>query len=656
MLSFFRRLINSKVGLFVTFAALILLALAFAAGDVTGLGSGSFGGMTGTNVATVGRRSVTAADLRADAQRVMDGYRRQYPQLTMAEFVDKGGLDFALEGKINSLAVEAFGNSQGMRVGKALIDNEIATAPSLQGLDGKFDMTRYREFLAQQKISDADLHTQLARSMIEAQLITPLMPQVTGPIKAPSTMAIPYASMLLEKRTGTVAFIPTPAAAAGAPATDAEMQTYYRRNVARYSLPERRSVRYALIAIADLRQRAAPTDAEIAKAYQDQAARFAATENRSFHQVVLLDQKAAEALAAKVRGGTSIADAAKAAGLDASAASDVGKAAYAGQTSPQLADQAFAASAGAVLGPVKIPLGWVVVQLDKITKVPAKSLDQAKPDLVKELTDKKLTVIATDLRAQIDDAITNDKTIDEIAKQLNLTVQVAPPATAQGVDPEAKTPTPPDPKLAPFYQLAFQSSPGDDPQVIPVSKEGDFALAKLDRVVPAAPRPFATVAEQVKKDLTIDRQVAAARVAAQGIVNKVNAGTQLAQAMGQSGLKLPDTKPMEANRAQLLVRNGNQPVPPPLVLLFNTAQGKARLLEAPYKGGWFVVVVDTIQKGDASGKADIIAKMQGDLGSTAGEEYRQQFTRAIRKAVGVKKNATAISEVRAELLGQSGGQ
>jgi len=656
MLTFLRRLTYSKVGLLVTFAALILIALAFAAGDVTGLHPSAFSGMTGTSVATVGKQSIGVADLRADAQRIMEAYRRQYPQLTMGEFVDKGGLDVALEGRINSIALEAFGTGQGMRIGKALVDNQIATAPAFLGIDGKFDMTRYRGFLAEQRISDGELHSQLSRSLIEAQLTAPLMPFATGPVRAPAAMALPYASMLLEKRAGTIAFIPTQAASAGNPVTDQEAQDYYKRNLARYSVPERRSVRYAVVSIEDLRKRAAPTDAEIAKAYHDQSARFAATEKRSLHQVVLLDQKAADALAAKVRGGASIEDAARAAGLEAGAIDDVDKAAYATRASGPLADQVFAASGGSVIGPVKIPLGWAVVRVDKVTNVGARSLEQARPDLVKDLTNQKLANIAADTRAQIDDAITSNKTIDEIARELNLTVQSAPPLTQQGIDPDAKVSTPPDPKLAPYYQLAFQSAPEDDAQVIPVDKEGDFAIAKLDRIVPAAPRPFAAVADQVKKDVAIDRQVAAARAAAQGIVNKVNGGAALAQAMSQSGLKLPGTKPISANRAQLLVRNPNQQMEPALPLLFSTAQGKARLLQAPYKGGWFIVVVDSIQKGDASGQPDMIAKMRGDLGSSASEEYRAQFIRAIRNAVGVKKNAAAIAQVRADLIGQGGGQ
>lgn len=68
MLGFFRRIINSKAGLVITFLTLGVIAIAFAAGDVTGLASGS-GGMTKTTVARVGRVAIGEAQLK---QRVGD--------------------------------------------------------------------------------------------------------------------------------------------------------------------------------------------------------------------------------------------------------------------------------------------------------------------------------------------------------------------------------------------------------------------------------------------------------------------------------------------------------------------------------------------------------------------------------------------------------
>ena len=67
MLSFIRRIIYSKVGVIVTFGILLVIAIAFAAGDVTGLASSS-GGLFGNPIASVDGKSVSEADLRKRAQ------------------------------------------------------------------------------------------------------------------------------------------------------------------------------------------------------------------------------------------------------------------------------------------------------------------------------------------------------------------------------------------------------------------------------------------------------------------------------------------------------------------------------------------------------------------------------------------------------------
>ena len=652
MLSIIRRFLNSRIGVPLTLGILVLIGLAFALGDVTGLRSNALNGSPNSStLVTIGKQTITASEVKSDTERMVAMYRQQYPQLTMEEFVTKGGFDQPLDNKINTLALEQFGTSQGMRIGKALADSELTSQAQFKGISGKFDPDLYKQFLAQQRMSDSELRADIGRNLMARLLIGPLTPESLGRPQAPVSIATPYASMLLEKRTGTVAFIDTRKMPAGAPVTDAEAADYYKRNIARYTVPERRSVRYATVSIADLRAKSAPTDAEIAKAYQAQAARFAPSETRSVRQVILLDQKSAAALAAKVRAGAAIDAAAKAAGLDAGLLADQTKAAYAAQTNPAAADQVFGAASGAVIGPVKTALGWAVVHVEKITKVPGKTLDQAKPDLIKEVTEQKTALAASAMRAQISDAIANNATLDEIAQKMGLTLQSSPLLDAQGNDPDAKTPPPaqPDPLRSAFSQVSFQSEPEDNPQLAPTDKDGSFALIKLDKVVAAAPRPLNVVIDDVKKNFIVDRQVRAARLVAVGVVDKVNKGVPLAKALAETGIKLDGTKPIAANRGQLFTSKQA----PPTILMFTMSQGTAKMLQAPYKGGWFVVVADTIERGDARGKADIVAKMRSDLGATVGDEYSQQFIRAVRDQVGVKRNDAAISALRAELLGQN---
>ncbi|MEJ8629285.1 peptidylprolyl isomerase [Sphingomonas sp. I4] len=178
-----------------------------------------------------------------------------------------------------------------------------------------------------------------------------------------------------------------------------------------------------------------PSDAEIARYYQTNAAKYAAAQKRDVTQVVVLDQAGANALAAKAKAGTSLADAARAAGLEASVQKGVVKAAYAAQSSAAVADAVFGAGQGAIVGPVRGTLGFVVAKVDAITQVPGKTLAQARPEIVTELTKQKQAAALGELRNTIEDALSGNATFDEVVADRKLQAQTTPAVTAQGAAP-----------------------------------------------------------------------------------------------------------------------------------------------------------------------------------------------------------------------------
>ncbi len=646
MLGFFRRIINSRLGLIVTFLLLGAAALAFAASDVTGLRTTGMGGLTGNDVAKVGKGDVTVAQLRSRAQNDMEGFRQQQPTLDMATYINGGGLDGSLARLITSLAFTEFGASQGLAVSKRTIDGQIASIPGLQGATGQFSPQIYQQLLAQRHMTDQGIRQDIARDIMAQQLVLP----TSGATQLPMQMALPYASLLLEKRSGSIGFVPAKAMPAGSAPTDAEIATFYQRGIARYGFPQRRVIRYAVVTPDQVKAQSTPTDAEIAAAYKAQAARFAATERRTIQQVVILDQAGAAAIAAKVKAGQSIADAAKAAGLEASTRTDVDKQAYAATSSSSVADALFAAPKGAVVGPVQSPLGFTVATVQAIDHVAAKSLDEAKPLLVPELTKQKTLLALSNAHDAIDDSLAKNATFDEVIADRKLTPAATPALTAAGIDPTqpaAKL----DPTLRPVLAAGYAAQDGDAPQMVPLGTDGGFAIVAPGKILPAAPRPLADVRQAVIADLTADRARQAARKMAIAIVAAANKGTPLAKAVGDSGAKLPAPRPVAATRAQISANP--QGVPAPLALMFSMTANSTKMLEAPGGAGYFLIRLDQVVPGNAAGNAAIITATQRDMGRATGGEYVEQFVKAVRAQVGVKTDPTAIAKVRADLLGQT---
>jgi peptidyl-prolyl cis-trans isomerase D len=647
MLSFFRRIINSRAGVVVTFVVLAVIAIAFAASDITGLSSGTTS-IGGGSVARVDGDKIGPAELRQAAEGEVEALRREQPGLDMAGFVAAGGLDNALERMLTGLALDRFGASQGMVVSKRSVDGEIASIPGLQGPTGRFDQALYERLVAERRLTDAQVRRDIAREIMARWLTAPQV----GASQVPAQLALPYASLLLEKRSGSVALIPAATMPAGAPPTVAEIATFYSRNRARYTVPERRVVRYAAVSPAQVAAQATPSAEDVARAFAADRARYAPSERRTIAQVIVADRAGADALAAKVRGGQSVADAARAAGLEASTQREVDRAAYTASAGKAAADAAFGGAKGAVVGPVRGTLGFVVARIEAVEQVPGRTLDQVRPEIVAALTKQKTAEALDRLRSGVEEALADDATFDEVVADRKLAATTTKPLLASGVDPDAPTARP-DPTLLPMLQAAFGSEEGDRPQVVPLGTDGGFAVVALGRVVPAAPRPIDQIRAQLVRDLVGERQRAAARKVADQVAAKAGrGGPGLAAALSAAGVRGPAPRPVSFARAQLVANP--RAVPPALVMMALMTPGTAKVVEAPDRSGWTVVRLDRIDAGDARRNAGVVEATRADMGRVVGREFVEQLARAARKAVNARIDADAVAAVRRQLT-QGGG-
>jgi len=656
MMSLLRRLVQSKVGLIITFAGLIIIALLFGMGGQMGqLGGG--GQARGDEVAKVGKAAVGEQALQDEVRQRYSAAQRDQPSLTMPQFVQQGGFDGALQGLLDGIALDQFGQSQGMAVSKRLIDGQIASISAFKDASGQFSQQIYETTLAQRQLSDAQVRHDFAQGIMAQQLIFALAQRAIFPASqvpvTPQKLALPYASQQLEARQGEIGFVPSAIMGQGTPPTDAEIAQYYKQHIDRYSFAERRIIRYATVSPDAVKAQTTPTDAEIAARYQRDHAQYVATEKRDLTQVVLLDENAAKALAAKAKSGGSMEDAARAAGLEAAKVTGVQKADYAKQASPDTANAVFAATKGSVIGPVKSAFGWTVIRVDAINQIAGKSLEQARPEIVKALTTEKTAQAMTAVHDALDSGIDGNSTFDELVADQKLKPVATAPLLADGSDP-TKPGAKPDPAIVQIATGAFQAEQGDEPQLVPTGADGSFALVALDKILLAAPRPLADVKTMVARDFSIDRAKAGARQIAGKVVAAVDKGASFAAALQAAHPDLPPAKPMNATRAQL---NGNLGVAGgPLKLLFSMNQGSTKVYEAPGNTGWWVIHLLKITPGDASSNAKLVASARQALDQVIGQEHVEEFVKAVHRSVGTSQNAAAIKTVRDQLSGEASGE
>lgn len=642
MLTFFRRFFQSKIGLPIFLGFLVLMALAFAAADITG---STFGGVSGSErVAVVGGEPIASTELVTAANNALDQVRQQNPTLTMPEFIAAGALDEVMRQLIDRYATGLYAQKYGLRAGDNLVNSEILQIEAFKSLSGQFDEQTYLAALRARGLTDAVFRRDLVNGLLEDQLLRPALaaPQM------PEKIARQYAALVLERRKGSIALIPSAAFAPAGDPTEAQLTEWYGKNRAQFMRPERRTLRFAVFGEDTLKVDATPTEAEIAARYKRDAAQYKATERRAVTAFVVPTQDAAKALAARIRGGVSLEAAAREAGFTASPAELRTREEMGNNTSFAFATNAFKAEQGGVIEPAQGNLGWYVARVDKIERIPARSLADVRGAITEALSVEKRNAAIADLVAEIEGEIDGGTALAEVAKAYGLKVETTPALLADGKAygrPDAQI----VPQLAPVLATAFQMEESE-PQLAEVIPGRQFVVFEVARVDDASAPPLAEIKEQAVAGWKRAQGAILAKAAADRIAAKARGASALNAALAAEG-KPYELEPIDIERRALLAQRGGR-IPPPLVLMFSMAEGSVKVLEGPRNVGWYVVSLDAITTDPVDKEPGLLEQTRRQLAPTLTEEYRRQAGAAMRNELGTTRDDAAIEAVRKRLAGE----
>lgn len=627
------------------------LGLALVAMVVTGFGTDGMGGMgsagggqQGQAVVTVGDDELTDLEIRRRMSTAFSQASQQNPGLTREQFYE-ASFGPMLEQLVETRALTAFARSIGFVVPQTLIDREIVSSPAFLNVAGQYDDAAFRQFLQSQNVTEAQIREDIATGL--------LIRMVTGPVgsraSAPDAITREYANLLLETRAGQLGAIPTQLLSAGINPSDQEIANFYQQNQRQFLLPERRVLRFALIGREQLGDAARASDQEIAAYYQENQAQYGPTETRSVQIFTAQDEAAARSFADSVRGGTSFAQAAGAAGF---AASDINfpnqrREQLASATSPEVAEAAFGAQQGGLIGPTRTPTGFKVVRVESIARNEGRPLDAVRAEIVTAIEQRKLVEALTTKLEEIEEQVADGASFEEVSRAAGLQMQVSPAMTAAGAAPNFQFPQP----LAPLLAEAFQLEPNERPVVATVVPDQQFALVQVDNVVAPAAPPLAQIRDEVRARLIRQTAMERGRGIAEGIANRINGGMAPDQAYAQAGLALPGRQPVSARRFQ--ISQAGQQVPPPLSILFAIPEGRARAIRAPDGAGWIVIHHQRRTAGNVASDPqgnDVVNSMRQQLNQAIGAELQTQFARAVQSVIPVERNEELLNGLRAALL------
>lgn len=645
MISLFRNFFQSKIGLPIFIGFLILVGFAFAMADVSG--SATFGGLSGEDdVVVIGDESVSANELTSAVNNGLDRARQQNPTLTMPQFIEQGGFDAEVDLLIDRYAVGEFGQRYGLRAGNNLVNSEILQISAFRNLTGEFDQQAYQAALRRQGLTDAILRRDISDGLLN-QLI--LRPALAAP-QLPRAAARQYAALLLERRLGNIALIPSRDYAPDGDPTDEQLSAYYSENRADFVVPERRTIRYVAFGAEDVNADITPTQAQIAARYEADSETYQAQERRAISSFVVPTEQAARALVERVRSGVSLEAAAAQAGFNVSNSPLQDRATLASGTSFALGEAVFAGERGTVVEPAQAQLGWYVARVDEVESTPARTLAQARDEIAQLLADEARAEALLNLSERIEQQVDSGASLTDVATEFDLEVTSVRNVTAdgriynsmgQGFNPQ----------LRPLLSTAFQMDESE-PQLAEMVPGTVYMIFDVAEIVESAAPPLAEVRDEAIEGWRRSEGSKAAKQAAERIIAKTREGTALPDALRAENPALNQLERIDVER-RALYADPQRRVPTALVLMFSMATGSTKLLEEGGKLGWFIVDLDEIVIPDIEDDNPVLDDTQTQLATALSLEYNLQLFKAIRAVVGVERNEDAIDALRRTLAGES---
>ncbi|MEO5707414.1 MAG: SurA N-terminal domain-containing protein [Alteraurantiacibacter sp.] len=640
MLQLFRNFFKSKLGVGITLALLVLLALAFVSGDALSNFTGAVSG--GDKVAVVGDDRIDTAELDTRAREALSQMQREDPTATMASFIASDGLTDTLEGLISRRTLQQVAAMFGLRTGQRLVDSEIAKDPNMRGPDGNFSQDTFRQALAQMGRTEEDYRDDINIRLLAQTMLSPVqaVPQM------PASIARRYSELGLETRSGDFAVLPAAAyALTGAP-TDAQLSAFYAENRDRYIRPERRVIRYAVFGEDAFGNLPDPTEVQISARYTRDRALYAARETRTFTQLVATTRAAAQAIVDEVNRGTTLEASARAKGLSTTSIAATTKDDLATATSAPVANAGFAAERGALAAPAQGPIGWYIVRVDEVARQPARTLAQVRGEIATALTTEQRREALNEATARIDDEFSDGKSLSDVARELNLTLSTTRPLTAAGLVYGTQEPAPAE--LTRLLPTAFEMEESE-PQLAETVPGEQFIVFDVSQVTRSAAAPLVQIRNQVVTAWRQDEGMKRASAASARVLERVAGGSSLRDAVAAETASLPAVSSVSLSRQEI---ERSPQVTRPVILFFSMAKGTTKALEVPEIGAYYLVHLADVRSQAVAADNPRVAAQRGQLAQLLPDEYSQQFIASLRREVDVEVDDDAVTAL-ANLLGGS---
>lgn len=416
--------------------------------------------------------------------------------------------------------------------------------------------------------------------------------------------------------------------------TDAQINSYYEQNMARFKSAEQVSVDYVRLSVEDLAKTIKVTDEQLQTYYKDHPEKIQLPEKRNVRHILIMspqeaDAKASEAaktkveaLLAQIKQGADFAELAKSNSEDPGSASRGGELGFfqRGDMVPEFEAAAFALTKeGELSEVVKTSYGYHLLQLVAVEPAKTPSFAEVKGLLEQEL---KIELALKDYNNKLEQLKTltfeQDDTLKPAAEKLGLTIQSSPLMTSQGGEGLFAAPQVIEASFSPkVIKDKLNSS------VIEV-QTGESMVLRVNQYQESRDKPLAEVTDEIRS--LLQRQAAFAQAAdlAKTVLAEAKTSAQSPEALVKAGV--------EWKAGQWLSRNSDKVLPEILTAAFKApkpAKEQASWVSHQLSTGDTVLIrVSAVRTDEAK-----LAKAATDLKGAALQVFADAELEAVGKTI-----------------------
>jgi peptidyl-prolyl cis-trans isomerase D len=590
-----------------------------------------FRGFGLATAAKVGRVEITTEQFRQIYNDKLQEIGRQIGKPITSEQARALGFDRQILAQLTAdTALDERARTLRLGLSDAEIARRITSQPSFQTPTGQFDAVRFQAVIRQAGYTEQRFVAEQRRTTARNQLSGTV---TAGPLVPQAAIEAMDRYQNEQRAAEYVLFGHAQAGDVPAPTPEVLAQYFEQRKIL-FRAPEYRKLEVLTLIPSDQANLIEVSDEDIKAEYEAHRESFGTPERRQLQQIVYPSVEAAQGDADRIAKGAGFADIAKERGV-ANKDLDLGTLAKSSIIDRAVADAAFALKDGETSVPVQGRFGVSLVHVVKIEPEQIRPLADVAPEIKKAIATQRAKKDIQSVYDKIEDVRSEGHTLAEAAATLKLA------ARSVGLDRSGHDlsglPVQDLPDAQRLLAAAFSTDIGVDAD--PLQVQDGYVWFEVEGLTPAHERALDEVKDKVEASWREDEIAKRLRDKAVQMLDKLKAGSTLAELAGADGLKVETIAGLRRGAAVPPLSAGANDK------LFATPKDTAAITEGEQLGDQVVFRVTDIIVPKTDMNSDEVKNIAQNLNRSLTEDVFTQYITRIESEIGVTINRNAVSQV-----------